>query len=140
MPFIVPVFVPPSSPVPGPVNTPVGIGAQNAVTLPHFAGPFQLKANGKPVVVQQDSPEDIASSLYNILLCPQGAKLDDPTFGIPTPLFGTFPLNWAPALAAVADLEPRAQTTSLAQQLNSLNAGEVDVQLIAQALTQAEVP
>lgn len=140
MPFIISQNVAPSSPVPGPVTTNVGIGAQNAVTLPHFAGPFQFKANGKPVVVQQDSTEDVASSLYNILLCPQGAKLDDPTFGVPSPLFQTFPLNWTATLAAVAELEPRAQTTSLAQQLNTLNAGEVDVQLIAQALTQAEVP
>lgn len=134
MPWVISQNVTPAAPV----NVPVG--TTNSVTLPHFAGPFQFMANGKPVVVQQDSTEDIASSLYNILICPQGAKLDDPTFGIPTPLFGTFPLNWSPALAAVADLEPRAQTTSLAQSLNALNAGEVDVQLIAQALTQAEVP
>ena len=109
-------------------------------TLPHFQAPFSLGSNGKPIVVQQDSPEDIASCVSNIVVCPQGAKLDDPTFGVQVPLFGTFPTNFGPVLSAVQNLEPRASVTALSQALDQSTPGQVDAQLLMQALVQAEVP
>lgn len=93
--------------LPGPPPTP-SVTVRGATGLEHFVAPFALGADGKPLVCAQDSPQDIASSVYNIVVCPQGAKLSDPGFGIPDPLFGRTPLDVSGIEAAIVAQEPRA--------------------------------
>lgn len=77
------------------------------VTIPQFDAPFRLDDNGLAVVVEQNSPSDVAACVYNVLTCPVGDKLGDPSFGVPSLLFSTVPLNTAGILAAIQRLEPR---------------------------------
>lgn len=93
---------------PGPPPTP-SVTVRGATGLEHFVAPFALGADGKPLVCAQDSPQDIASSVYNIVVCPQGAKLSDPGFGIPDPLFHTIPLDTSQIQTAIEAQEPRAE-------------------------------
>jgi hypothetical protein len=77
MPFIIP-FHPPTAPV-NPLL--------EADVTEHFDAPFRFNSNGRVASVEQDTSEDIGARLYNVVSCVQGAKLDDPTFGIPMPVF-----------------------------------------------------
>lgn len=102
-----------------------------SVTTPQFVAPFQLDSTGQPVVVEQNSPEDVASCVYNIAVCPQGSKLGDPAFGVPSLLFATQPLNASGILAAIQRLEPRA-TYEIATQV--LAGGVEDIAVNVQVL------
>jgi hypothetical protein len=89
--------------------------------LPHFDAAFRLGPNGKPVVVEQDSPQDVGQCVYDVLVCPEGAKLGDATFGVPSPLGSGLPLDLSSWTQALNRLEPRASYTvdqllTLAQQ------------------------
>lgn len=94
--------------------------------------PFRLGDDGVPVTVPQDSPEEIGAAVLNVLVCPQGAKLADPGFGIPELLFQNVPLNLTGVLEAVRRLEPRADL-SATQALS-------DVQRTVQAITGQRLP
>ena len=80
--------------------------------LLQFDAPFRLDHGGHPVMVEQDSPQEIGAAIYNILVCEQGAKLNDPGFGRVAPLFenaGNGDLTGT--LTALRRLEPRANYT-----------------------------
>jgi len=81
------------------------------VENPHFNSPFGLGTNGRVLVNDQNSISDVESAIFDILVCPLGAKLGDPTFGIPSPLFSTVPLDTSGILQACQQLEPRATLT-----------------------------
>ncbi len=101
------------------------------ITCPQFDNPFRLAANGTPIVVQQDSPADIAACVTNIVLCPVGAKHGDPTFGVPSLLFQTVPLQTDGVLAAIQRLEPRA-TTTISEVADFVNVAIRDVTIAVQ--------
>jgi phage baseplate assembly protein W len=92
----------------------------------HCDAPFRLDVTGRPVYVEQDSPADVAACVYRILSCPQGAKPGDPDFGIPWPLFQTAPLNTQAILAAVQQIEPRADL-SISEVADAFNAAIRDL-------------
>ena len=81
------------------------------ISNPHFNSPFGLGTNGRVIVNEQNSISDVESAVLDIMLCPQGAKLGDPNFGIPWPLFQTIPLNTSGIYNAVTQQEPRATLT-----------------------------
>ena len=79
--------------------------------IPQPLAPFQI-AGGDIVTVEQDSAEDIGSCVYNIAVCPIGARLDLPTFGIPDPTFSPMPIDATPIVQALIKWEPRADITA----------------------------
>jgi phage baseplate assembly protein W len=103
-------------------------------TTPQFSYPFSIDSTGTaesnpnyglPVVVEQNSPEDVAACVANIVVCPQGSKMGDPSFGVPSVLFQTLPVNTNGILAAIQKLEPRATTVNVAAAADLL--GDVDI-------------
>ncbi len=92
-----------------------------AVTTPHFASPFTLAPSGRVIVNEQNSQEDVEDAVYNVVVCPQGAKLGDPSFGVPFLLFSNLPLDTGPTVAAIQRLEPRATVAII--QSAATNAG-----------------
>jgi phage baseplate assembly protein W len=123
MPWIIPT-APESSPTVTADSAATGVPA-------NFDAPFRLNADGTVATVAQGSPADIDASIYNILACPQGGKLHDPAFGIPSPLFDAFPVGTAAIVAAIQKLEPRASAVQITQTLNQLR--QVDLTISAQA-------
>lgn len=79
--------------------------------IEQFAVPFALDpATGIPKVVEQDSPAEIGGAINNIMVCPEGAAVNNPNFGIPVPLFDLLDIDTAAIVAAIQTLEPRATT------------------------------
>lgn len=118
-----PLPVPQAAPTP---STPV---------LPQFDAPFRLDSKGQAVTVEQGSPEDIAAQIYNVIACPQGAKQNDPTWGIPSPLFGPVPLDLNGIVKAVQALVPGATVEAVQRAVG--NYSTVDVTLTATGGVQA---
>lgn len=85
------------------------------IDTPHFAFPFTFDANGRSIVVQQDTVEDVASCAANVVSFPLGFREDVPSFGVPDPTFKTTPLNTTQIDAGIAKWEPRARVSSSAQ-------------------------
>lgn len=107
-----------------------------AVTLPHFGAPFRLNADGTPFVVQQGSDEEVAASIHNIIVFPKGAKLGDPSFGAIAPLFDAVPVDWTDVIAAVEKFEPRANVAAVESALSTIVPGEINSDLLVEALSQ----
>jgi hypothetical protein len=90
-----------------------------SVLVPQFDAPFRLDLNGKPVMVEQGSPEDIGAQIYNVLSCVQGAKLNDPSFGVPSPLFGPIPINLSAMIKAIQAQVPGANVSAIQESVGS---------------------
>lgn len=106
------------------------MSATNTGAPPAFDAPFRLDVSGHVVTVDQDSPSDIGSCVYNVIVCPQGAKLNDDSFGNPSDLFDNLPVDTAAIQKAVNSLEPRSNTTVVQEQIlrvQSLQPVQVDV-------------
>jgi hypothetical protein len=99
----------------------------NPVELPHFDWPARLDATGKFVVDEQNSTGDVASCVTNAVSCPPGALLGNPTFGVPSALFQTQPINMQPILTAVQAIEPRVQQLSAVAATAAVEAGIITV-------------
>jgi hypothetical protein len=84
--------------------------------IPQFAAPFSMSPTidletGLSVgaaEVEQGSEADIEAQVYNVLVCPQGFRLDEPEFGAPPVQFSNAPLPIADVLAAVQRWVPGA--------------------------------
>lgn len=76
-------------------------------TLPTFTAPFTF-TSGVANAVEQDSIDDVASCVRNIVSCVQGFRDDLPDFGIPDPLFQAAPFNLQATQEAIGRWEPRA--------------------------------
>lgn len=72
------------------------------VSTPHWSAHFTFDARGRSVVVEQDSPADIEARAYNVFVCPQGFREDQPEYGIPQLLFQTVPLDLTAVQESVA--------------------------------------
>jgi hypothetical protein len=95
--------------------TPAVAGASQ-VNIPAFAAPFSITAQLDPETglsfgadeVEQRSEADVEAQVYNVLVCPQGFRIEDPSFGIPQLQFSNAPLPIAGILAAVQRYVPDA--------------------------------
>lgn len=76
-------------------------------TLPTFTAPFTF-TNGVANVAEQDTIDDVASCVRNVVSCVQGFRDDLPDFGIPDPLFQAAPFNPQAMQEAIGRWEPRA--------------------------------
>ena len=94
----------------------------SSVQPPVFDAPFRLDQTGQVVVVEQDSPAEIGAAVYDVIVCPVGANIADPGFGIPSPIFASVPLDTTAIAAAVQALEPRASTTVVQQAISRVQA------------------
>lgn len=106
-------FVLPATPTATTANIGPGNPAPGTQPATHCDYPFRLGPNGRPVYVEQDSPADVQACIARILVCPLGAKPNDPNFGRPWPLFQTAPLDTDTTVAAVQKLEPRADSLTI---------------------------
>jgi phage baseplate assembly protein W len=76
--------------------------------IPHFALPLRY-LNGKPVVNEQDSVEDIADCVYAVCVTNPGDREEMPDFGLLDMTFDQEPLPTAAAVNQITAWEPRAQ-------------------------------
>lgn len=76
-------------------------------SVPHFALPFRF-ANPHAATTEQDSIDEIADCCFAILVCPQGFRVEMPTFGLPDPVFSPQPLDLDVLREAIDTWEPRA--------------------------------
>lgn len=76
---------------------------------PHFSHPFTIRPNGRVEVVEQDSPEEVATCTAIALRYPIGSREADPTFGRPLDLsFAKGNIDVEALARAIAHSEPRA--------------------------------
>jgi hypothetical protein len=87
-------------------------GGQN-VTVPHFAMPFRF-VDGKAVVVEQDSIEEISDCVANVCRYRIGDRPEKPDFGIADPTFEQNGPDGALIAAQVELWEPRASLAAAA--------------------------
>lgn len=86
---------------------------------PHIAAPFTITRAGIQTV-EQDTPQEIASCVYNICVCPKGFREDNPSFGVPDLTFGPVPVNLGALEEAIKQWEPRADLR-IAEQAEAAN-------------------
>lgn len=100
--------------------------------LPHFQAPFSFNGAGVANVVEQDSVEEVGSCVYNVVVCMQGQRLDEPDFGIADPMFAAAPVDIAGIEDVVTTWEPRADL-ALSEHGDAVNAAlrtvQIDVQV-----------
>jgi len=78
------------------------------VATPHLRFPFSFSAENGATVLEQDSFDEIISSVQMVLACPLGACPDLPTYGYPDLTFEPGPPSTSALLAAIQLWEPRA--------------------------------
>lgn len=76
--------------------------------VPHFALPFRYE-QGRPVVVEQDSVDDVAACVEAVLRTRPGEREESPDFGSPDLAFRQRPLDLDEVVGAVSRWEPRAR-------------------------------
>jgi len=67
----------------------------------HLASPFAFNARGVANTVVQDSEADRRNRAYNVCVCIEGEREDNPPFGIPDLTFASLPLNLRPLETAI---------------------------------------
>jgi phage baseplate assembly protein W len=77
--------------------------------VPHFALPFRVE-NGRAVVNEQDTADDVVSCVVAIMLCPTGYRAELPEFGIDDPTFREGGPDQEAIATAIARWESRADT------------------------------
>lgn len=77
-------------------------------TPEHLSSPFTITARGAKTI-EQDTPADIENCVFNIAVCPEGYREDEPSFGVPELAFQQIPLNLPEYEAAIQLGEPRAE-------------------------------
>ena len=79
------------------------------LSTPHFSHPFTIRPNGRVEVVEQDSPEEVATCTAIALRYPIGSREAEPNLGRPLDLsFAKGPINIDKLAAAITHSEPRA--------------------------------
>jgi hypothetical protein len=81
---------------------------------PHFQMPLQRGSDGKLNVVEQATPEHVASQEVSVALCPVGFRDERPDFGWAIPVMGTVPPDPQQLVEALDRLVPlpRPRTAS----------------------------
>lgn len=91
----------------------------------HLRLPLRVAPNGRFYTVAEDSSEEILQNVLVILRTRLGERLATPDFGTPDPTFTGFDVE--AALAAVTDVEPRADLQTVRHALDRLGAETLDV-------------
>ena len=78
--------------------------------IPHFDLPFRY-LNAQPVVVEQDSEEDVLNCVEAIVRTPVGERPELPTFGSDDWLFSIQPIPTMALINSISEQEPRAMAT-----------------------------
>lgn len=74
--------------------------------LSHLPWPYQLGVD-----VEQDTVEELQASAAVALCTPKGAWVDNPRFGVTSPLFDSKPLDAARMASELRDSDPRLTPT-----------------------------
>lgn len=95
---------------------PTTAGRFNTAQVPRLRVPIQM-GNPGLAVVEQDSPEEVAQSVYVLLSTERGSRLADPDYGVEEAGFEQFPPNDAidEWLVQIAKYEPRARVRTVAE-------------------------
>jgi len=80
-------------------------------TPEHLAVPFTITKTGA-ATVEQDTPEDVTGCVYNVAVCPEGFREDQPSFGVPELAWQAVPLDLPTYEAAIQFWERRAALES----------------------------
>lgn len=75
--------------------------------IPRIALPYRIVA-GSPVVVEQDTLDDIAGCVETILRFPKGSRLELPDFGLPDQTFRERGVDVDAVRSTLERWEPRA--------------------------------
>jgi phage baseplate assembly protein W len=75
--------------------------------VPHLALPLRI-VGGSYVAVQQDTAEELTTTVAVICAFPLGSRVERPEFGVPAPELADEPLELTALEQAVAAYEPRA--------------------------------
>jgi hypothetical protein len=102
-------------------------------TVPHFDLPFRFTTQGHPVVVEQDSVDDVSNCVQAIMLTVRGTRTESPDFGISDLTFEKQPISLDDVSGAIDDQEPRAryalsQKPDLVEQLAAILNIDVSTQ------------
>jgi len=74
--------------------------------IPHLSVPFQV-ISGQFVTVEQDTDDEAAQCVRNILAFERGFRVEDPDFGINDPTFTTMPIDTEDISRTLAVYEDR---------------------------------
>jgi hypothetical protein len=85
------------------------------IERPHFAAPFHIDNKGHVRVVEQDTLAEREMCVLNIAVCPEGFRLDEPTFGLPDPTFHNLPVDVDGLKEAIRRWESRGELTVTAR-------------------------
>lgn len=99
--------------------------------IPRIRWPFGRAPNGKLAVVEQDSPEHVASCEWAIIRCPVGFRQERPDFGWRWPTFADFPIDLSGLEEALKRFEPRS-TASVSQRLDDLDPSIVHLTVLSE--------
>jgi hypothetical protein len=114
-------FTPASPPAVTNASLPLVTTSTPAVSVPHFQFPFVINGNSA-AVVEQDSYEEILSTVQVIVACEIGTCPELPTFGRPDLTFSQAPIDTSALLAAVQQWEPRATYEAVVSALDTVGA------------------
>lgn len=76
--------------------------------VPHLALPLRV-IGGAYATVQQDTVDELTTTVAVVCAFPLGSRIERPAFGIASPELADEPLDLADIRAAVAAYEPRAE-------------------------------
>lgn len=100
------------------------------VSVPHFDLPLRFHA-GRAVVVEQDSPAEIANCVEVAARTRQGQRVEAPEFGLPAHVMQAGPLDADSLRAALVESEPRAAIVAeRVTSVDDLRAEQVRVLII----------
>ena len=102
--------------------------------IPHLAMPLRF-VNGQWAVVEQDTEDEVAQCVRNILAFERGYRVEDPDFGIRDPTFQTMPIDTDDISQALDEYEERAQV-AIFQELSP--DGSVSIRLEVSVPTSEE--
>jgi phage baseplate assembly protein W len=83
------------------------------VVIPHFQWPWSFDTSTGVAVVEQDTIDETYSNVQFLVACPAGAWQDQPSFGIPSPLFSQAPVDTNGIEQAIVAWEPRAAVAAI---------------------------
>lgn len=79
-----------------------------AADVPHFAYPFRRDSHGLPVVVEEDSDDEILDCVEVLLRTERGSREEIPEYGIPDQVFIMGGADKTAIQATIRRWEPRA--------------------------------
>jgi hypothetical protein len=104
------------------------------VQIPHFDVPFRY-IMGKPVIIEQDSLDDVRNCAYSAARTRLGYREEAPNFGISDPTFEPVPIDTGKLFSQIITSEPRA--TALLDLEQSLDPFDNLVTDIVQSIEQS---